>query len=184
VTGLHGIASPVRVEGEGLVLREWVEGDAEIMTALFDTPEMDRWTPLESPFDVDAALRYVRRAHQLRAERGSLQLAVTEDGSPPLGEVLAFPTEDPESVELAYAVGAAHSGRGLARRAVLALLPVIAAAGLPRAILLIDDENGSSRRVAERAGFVRTAAPIVERRRKGHVVRLVTWERPTGPELG
>lgn len=177
LTGLQAIASPVVVEGEGLVLREWDQGDASTMVPLFDTPEMDRRTPLESPFDLDAAARYVRRANELRDEHGSLQLAITEDGSPPLGEVLAFPTEDAGTVELAYAVGAAHNGRGLARRAVLALLPLITTAGLHRARLLIADDNAPSRRVAERTGFTRTSAPLVERRRKGHVLRLVPWER-------
>jgi RimJ/RimL family protein N-acetyltransferase len=175
--GLQRIASPVVVEGEGLVLREWDEPDAPFMVDLFDTAEIDRWTPLESPFDLDAAQRYVHRAHRMRDERGSLQLAITEDGSPPLGEVLAFPTEESGVVELAYAVGAAHQGRGLARRSVLALLPVIAAAGVARAILRVDDDNLPSRRVAEGAGFVRTAEPLVERRRKGYVLRLLTWER-------
>ncbi|UWE11392.1 hypothetical protein [Actinacidiphila bryophytorum] len=61
------------------------------MVALFDTAEMDRWTPLASPFDREAALAYVTRAQRRRRE-GTHQLAITEDGLEPLGELIAFPT--------------------------------------------------------------------------------------------
>jgi RimJ/RimL family protein N-acetyltransferase len=165
------------VKAEGLVLREWDERDAAVMVDLFDTDEMDRRTPLESPFDLAAADRYVRHARRCRTEVGSIQLAITEDGSVPLGEVLAFPGGRDGVAELAYAVGHAHQGRGLASRAVRALLPHIAAAGYASAILLIADDNTPSQRVAGAAGFVRTAVPYVERRRKGNVLRLATWER-------
>jgi RimJ/RimL family protein N-acetyltransferase len=165
------------VEYDGLVLREWVADDAPAMVELFDTAEMDRRTPLESPFTLDAAHRYVRRAHRLREEAGAVQLAITDDGTTPLGEVLAFPADVPGAVECAYAVGVTHRRRGLARRAVSALLPGIAAAGFGRAVLLIADDNPASRSVAESLGFVRTEAPLVERQRKGYVLRLVIWER-------
>jgi RimJ/RimL family protein N-acetyltransferase len=167
----------VIVEGEGLVLREWDENDAAVMVDLFDTEEMDRRTPLESPFDEAAANRYVRHARRSRAEIGSMQLAITEDGSVPLGEVLAFPSGRDGVAELAYAVGKAHQGHGLASRAVRIMLPHIAAAGYTKAVLLIADDNTPSQRVAEAVGFARTTLPYVERRRKGHVLRLATWER-------
>lgn len=165
------------VEAEGLVLREWDESDAPVMVDLFDTDEMDRRTPLESPFDLAAAGHYVRHARRCRAEGGSLQLAITEDGSVPLGEVLAFPSGRDGVAELAYAVGKPHQGRGLASRAVRILLPHVAEAGYAKAILLIADDNPPSQRVAEAVGFARTALPYVERRRKGYVLRLATWER-------
>lgn len=38
------------VTGEGLLLRPWREDDVSVMTELFDTDEMDRWTPLAHPF--------------------------------------------------------------------------------------------------------------------------------------
>lgn len=78
---------------------------------------------------------------------------------------------------MAYAVGKPYQGRGLARRAVLALLPQIAEAGYFKAILLIAGDNTPSQRVAEGLDFVRTKLPDVERRRKGYVLRLATWQR-------
>ncbi|MGW6308574.1 GNAT family N-acetyltransferase [Streptomyces niveus] len=52
---------------EGLQLREWTEADIPALSALFDEPEMARWTPLASPFDEAAARAYLTRAHERRA---------------------------------------------------------------------------------------------------------------------
>jgi len=41
---------PMRLEGEGLVLREWTEGDLDVMVQLFDDPIVAWRTPLPSPF--------------------------------------------------------------------------------------------------------------------------------------
>lgn len=79
------------VRGEGLVLRPWMLRDVPQMVELFDTTEMDRWTPLAYPFDEEAATAHVNNAHQ-GLSSGTLQLAVTESGGEPLGEVLLFGT--------------------------------------------------------------------------------------------
>ena len=123
------------------------------MVRLFDTDEMNRWTPLPSPFDITAAEQYVDTAHRLRAQGGTLQLAITEDGRTPLGEVLVFPGSDEDSVELAFAVGADHQGGGLARRAVQAVLALASNAGASRAELVIAVDNVRSQRVARATGF-------------------------------
>ncbi len=181
-------STPVEVQAVGLLLREWQPGDVEAMVGLFDTAEMDRRTPLAAPFDADAAARYVAAAHQARRQVGALQLAITRDGGAPLGEVLAFPVADGSAVELAYAVGAAHTGHGLARRAVAALLELARGAGVSHAELRITDDNQASQRVAAATGFTVTTEPYVERRRKGRVLRLATWRqslRPLGaPDRG
>lgn len=62
------------IHGHGLVPREWNEADVPAMVGLFDTDEMDRWTPLAHPFDAEVAVGYIRRAHEARAT-GTLQLA-------------------------------------------------------------------------------------------------------------
>ena len=125
------------VRGHGVVLREWTDADVPAMAVLFDEAEIDAWTPLESPFDEAAAARYLVRARTARAEGRALQLAVTEDGGAPLGEVLLFDPKD-GTAEMGYAIGAAHRGRGLARAAVLALLDhATAACGLTTFVLRI-----------------------------------------------
>lgn len=142
---------------------------------------MHRRTPVASPFTEQVAREYVAAAHRHHAEVGSLQLAITTAGDVAVGEVLAFPSADDGGddgvVELAYAVAASVSGQGLARRAVLAVLTTLAATDVVRAQLLITDDNFPSQRVAKEAGFVLTDRPVVERRRKGMVVHLATWDR-------
>lgn len=175
---------PVVVRAGELVLREWRPGDAEAMVALFDTDEMNRRTPLASPFDAAAAARYVEAAHRARRDAGALQLAITVEHGPALGEVLALPAPDGRTIELAYAVGAATRGRGLARRSVAAVLELARAAGVGTAELRIAEDNSPSQRVAVATGFTLTTEPYVERRRKGQVLQLATWRRVLGPDAG
>jgi RimJ/RimL family protein N-acetyltransferase len=176
---------PVLVHGDGVVLREWTDDDVPAMVALLDDPEIDQWTPIESPFDAGAAARYLARARARRSEGRALQLAVTTDGEAPLGEVLLF---DPsgDSAELGYAIGAAHRGRGLARASVLALVDHAAAGyGLQRFLLRIPPGNAASRAVARSAGFELTRDPLVARAAKGRRVELETWSlRPPARSAG
>lgn len=166
--------TPVR--GQGLLLREWAPWDVPVMVTMFNTAEMDRWTPLPSPFDESIAIAYVENAHNARAE-GSVQLAITEDGQHPLGEVLLFPTEEPDACEFAYAVGSENRGRNLAARAIRALLPVASARGFKLARLRIATDNLASQKVATGAGFTLTDDALVRRERKGYVLHMTTWVR-------
>lgn len=168
---------PVLVRAGSLILREWANEDVPALVELFDTPEMNRRTPLPSPFDVEAARDYVESAHDMRRRLGALQLAVTEDGIAALGEVIICPTDVAGRVELAYGVGAAHAGRGLARRAVAVALELARDGGAVAARLHIAIDNPASQRVAEVTGFDRLDEPLVERRRKGQVLHLAVWQR-------
>lgn len=165
------------VEAEGLVLRAWREDDVPTMVELFDTAEMDRWTPLPSPFDEAVARAYVERARAAPAD-GTWQLAITADGGAALGEVLLFPTEHDGMCELAYAVGAAHRGRSLGARAVRAVLELARQLGYEQARLRVAVDNVPSRRVAEASGFSLTPEPLARRERKGYVLDMATWKRP------
>ena len=168
---------PVAFEALELFFRAWRLEDTEVMVTLFDTDQMNRWTPLASPFTHEAALAYVGAAHDARAA-GTTQLAITltRDG-PPVGEVIVFPAVEPDEVELAYAVGAQHQGMGVGRRAVLAALEFAQSRGAQRAVLMIADGNGASAAVARAAGFTKSATPLLERQRKGFVLHLKTWTR-------
>ena len=163
---------------DGLCFREWRTSDAETMSRLFDTEEMNRWTPLPSPFDRATAQAYVVRAHQARHRDGTLQLAIclAPDG-PPVGEVIVFPADEPDTVELAYAVGAQHRGASIGARGVAAALDLARLAGARRAVLTIARDNAASQATGAAAGFVRTAAAPQRRERKGFVLQMETWER-------
>ena len=162
----------------GVHLREWRADDAEVMSHLFDTEQMNRWTPLPSPFDPEVAAAYIAAAHQARQRDGTLQLAIcAASAGPALGEVLAFPAEQADTLELAYAVGAEHQGLRLAARAVCALLELARLGRRSRALLTISVDNGPSRGTALAAGFARTTTPLRTRERKGFVLQMETWER-------
>ncbi|WP_114907578.1 GNAT family N-acetyltransferase [Ornithinimicrobium murale] len=166
--------TPVR--GQGLVLRDWTDADIPTMVTLFNTDEMDRWTPLPQPFDTDVATDYVRQAREAR-EGGTLALAITHDGGAPMGEVLLFPTETATGCEFAFAVGQEHRGQGLAARAVLALFPVAVSAGYQMSRLVIATGNTASQRSAVAAGFSLAPSPLQRRERKGYVLQMATWTR-------
>ena len=106
---------PVVLRGDGLILREWSEADLPRMPALFDDPATVRWTPVETPFDLSAAQRYLEKARATRADRRGLHLAITRDGEEPLGEVLLFRLDGDSILELGYSIGPAHRGAGETR---------------------------------------------------------------------
>ena len=171
----EGAAAPV-LTGAGLVLRPWRSADLPAMTELFDDPEVDRWTPLEHPFDRAAAARYLARAWAAGQDGDGLQLAITTDGETPLGEVLLFDRHG-DGAEIGYAVGAAHRGQGLAPRAVrLVVEHAVRTWGLRRFRLRIEPENAASRRVAAGLGFRLSGRPPELRDVKGRRIRLDQWE--------
>lgn len=161
--------------GEGVVLREWRPADVEHLPDLFDDPEVDRWTPLESPFGLDAARRYLDRAREGRQSGRSVQLAVTLDSERPLGEVLLFP-RSASSGEVGYVIGPAHRGQHLATRAVR-LLVAHASTQYATLQLRIGPGNAASEAVATACGFTRTARPLERLEQKGVLIDLATWER-------
>ncbi|MGQ4385635.1 GNAT family N-acetyltransferase [Streptomyces sp. SAS_270] len=173
----------LRLEGFGIRLREWSDDDVADLVALYDDSEIDRWTPVASPFDVEAARAYLAAAHDKRAQGQSVQLAITTDGVRPLGEVLLFlSASDPRDVELAYGVGAAHRGRGLASNAVRLLAGYAErTTGARRTLLRIEAGNAASEAVAGATGFVLTGDEPVIRISKGREVVLRTWSR--GPSV-
>ncbi|WP_042392510.1 GNAT family N-acetyltransferase [Streptacidiphilus carbonis] len=180
---------PFTLAGAGLFLREWTEEDVPVMVQLFDEPEVARWTPLSSPFDRDAAERYLGRARAAREAGTRIQFAITEDGTgaggAPRGEVLAMlKGDDGRDVELGYAIGAAHRGRGLAVRSVRLLTDFsYTVLGARRVVLRIEPDNDASSAVARRSGFAAADLPfeIIEEK-DGTRIELRVWEhrRPLG----
>ncbi|MEV1170944.1 GNAT family N-acetyltransferase [Nonomuraea sp. NPDC049784] len=171
---------PREVGGLGLWLREWTEEDLPVMVELFDNPEMDRWTPLRSPFDMAAATAYLAKAHQTKAESRGIHLAITVEDDQPRGEVLLRPTGNPGEGEIAYGIGPQYRRQGLAKRAVeLMTRHGFQDWGMTRILLRIEPANEGSQAVAASAGFQLTGdAPVVRERKEGPFT-LLTWERTT-----
>ncbi|MFE9682258.1 GNAT family N-acetyltransferase [Streptomyces sp. NPDC002701] len=173
------LAAPayLRLVGEGVHLREWSEDDVDALIAVYEDPESARWTPVASPFDTSAALVYLAEAREARAEGRRVQLAITTDGVLPRGEVLLFRSKaDERDVEIAYGVGAAHRGRGLASRAVRLLAAhAVRHTGARRVVLCIEEANAASAAVARAAGFTLTDDEPVLRTSRGREIALLTW---------
>ncbi|MEU1415407.1 GNAT family N-acetyltransferase [Streptomyces sp. NPDC049097] len=169
------------LEGLGLRLREWTDADVPDLVALYDDPEIDRWTPVASPFGVEEARSYLAAARRKRAERRSVQLAITTDGLRPRGEILFFRSgPDERELELAYGVGADHRGRGLASRAVrLVVEHAVHETGARSVVLRIEAGNAAGEAVARSAGFAPADDEPVVRMSQGRELVLRTW-RHTG----
>jgi hypothetical protein len=67
-----------------------------------------------------------------------------------MGKVQVFPGGTEEKVELAYGVGTDYQGRGLAHRAVVAMLTLATQSGARAAHLVIATDNVRSQWVARR----------------------------------
>jgi RimJ/RimL family protein N-acetyltransferase len=156
----------ITLRGLGLHLREWTDDDVPAMVALFDEPEVDRWTPLRHPFNHTPARAYLDSARARRAANLAIQLAITTDGRDALGEILLFRTgtngrdHSGDDAELAYAVGALHRRQGLTARAVRLITDyAYRDLDIRNVLLRIDPANAASVAVARRTGFELTNLP-------------------------
>ena len=169
---------PLTLTGDGIVLREWRSEDLDDLIEMLDEPDIARWTPMPSPFDVEAGIAYLKRAHQGRLNGQRIQLAITESGGRPLGEVLLFGVDAGlREAELGYLVGAHHRRRGLAS-ASLSVLSTYARSTLKltRLLLRIDPANVASTSVARRCGYRLTGEPPILQVGPHGPSSLDTWE--------
>ena len=168
--GTPGGSFPARISltGLGLHLRDWTDTDLLVMTALFDDPEVARWTPLASPFDLRAARAYLTRGRQARAGGRGIHLAITAGGQA-RGEILLYwAGEAGQDAELAYAIGACHRRQRLAVRAVRLMTGYARGTlAVNRVMLRIDPANHASIALAEAVGFSLTDGSSADGCRSG-----------------
>jgi len=157
-----------RLSTDDLLLEPLVAGHAEAMFPLLTESALYRWIDEAPPADVDR-LR-ARYAHLETRTSGDgrqhwLNWVVRRSGQPPLGYLQATVLED-GSAWVAYLLGSAHQGQGIATRATAAMLAHLEAAyGATRLLANVEAQNAPSIRLLQRLGF--RAADAEEAARHG-----------------
>jgi RimJ/RimL family protein N-acetyltransferase len=130
------------------------------------------------------AERWIARYVEGREDGTCEGFAIVDDGGAFLGLALA-PTvaRDPEwTAELGYCVVEAARGRGVATEALRRLTDWALAEGMQRVELVISPDNEGSKRVAERAGYVREGLLRSKYFKDGRREDQEVWSRlPTDP---
>jgi ribosomal-protein-alanine N-acetyltransferase len=150
------------LDADGLRLEPLVAADADAMFALLSDRDLYRYIDEAPPDDVDKLrARYARLESRASADGRQAWLnwiVRTQPGGAPLGFVQATVLGD-GSAWVAYLLGRAHQGRGVATRATATMLAHLEVDHRVRRLLAnVEAENGPSIRLLERLGF-RAATP-------------------------
>jgi ribosomal-protein-alanine N-acetyltransferase len=157
----------LRLEGDGVVLRDWRETDAQALESVCGEWNVSSFTSVPWDYSDDAALAWLARQREKRAAGTVLALAIVESGSElPVGNVnLGDFDEDGRSAAIGYWLLPEARGRGLAVTASRLVIDWgFDALDLARVEFAILPENVASQRVAERVG----AEPEGVRERSHH----------------
>ena len=161
---------PLPIETERLLVRSFVpHTDSESMIAVYCDPEVMRYIPggALSAESVRATLEEYAQAHE---ERGFSSWALIERASGRLigdtGFHIFAPTGE---IELGYTLARAAWGQGYATEAAKACLAAgLEHLGVTRIIAVVDIDNETSQRVAERIGMARVET--IEAHGRPHVL--------------
>jgi len=163
----------------GLSLRPLAEEHLDDVSALFDDPDVLRFTRLPVPPPPGYAREWLDRYEMGRAEGTREAFAVVDDDGAFLGLALAVDIDrEGREVELGYIVAPAARGRGVAT-ALLGELTrwTFDEVDALRITLIIDVENAPSARVAERCGYVREGVMRSTHLKNGIRIDAGLWSR-------
>ena len=142
---------------ERLLLRRLLPGDLDALYALYRDPEMRRFYPegILTYAETKEELEWFLNGHPHHPELGLWATILKETGEF-IGRcgLLPWTIDNEEEVEVAYMIDKAHWGKGLGSEAAQGILEYgFGTLGLSRLICLIDKDNRSSIRVAEKIGM-------------------------------
>jgi RimJ/RimL family protein N-acetyltransferase len=142
--------------GSKVLLRPWTPADAEDVFAACQDAEIQRWTPIPSPYALADAVVYVTEVAPAVWEHGGAVFAVLERATGGLaGSIGAHGMSDGVAA-VGYWTAAAARGRGLTSDALRTVTGwFLRDGGAARVELLVEPANVRSVRVAEAAGFTR-----------------------------
>ncbi|RLP74964.1 N-acetyltransferase [Mycetocola tolaasinivorans] len=161
------VDAPTLAVRGGFVLRPWQPDDVDAVFEICQDPEIQRWTPAPTPYTRADAQRVVDRGLTSWAAGVGGFFALADAQTDELAAWFGFVAlqEEPASAELGYWLAAPFRGRGLATRALNALVDYsFDVVGLDSVYLRIDAANAASAGVAIRAGFELTASSVTDDR--------------------
>jgi RimJ/RimL family protein N-acetyltransferase len=156
-----------------IALRAWTPADVPAIVEACQDPEIPRWTLVPSPYGEAEARGFLRRVAGGRDEGVRATFAVVDAaghgallGAAGLNAI----DWDQRAADVGYWVAAPARGHGVATRAVELLVEwAFGTLGLERVELRTNEGNAASQTVAARAGFSRTAGPLVRRPECDHM---------------
>ncbi|GAA2608917.1 GNAT family N-acetyltransferase [Paractinoplanes durhamensis] len=151
---LSGGPQPVLPAADGLVLRPWVDGDADVFLGAYRDPAIQRWHT-RRPRTVTEVLGWFEQYRLDWARERGGHWAITRDGGPVLGRIAMRGFDFDDGISgCAYWVLPDARGAGVATTALVALSEWgLGAAGFFRLHLAHSTRNDASCRVATKAGF-------------------------------
>ena len=145
---------PVTLDGDGLRLRPWTDGDAGVALAGLSDPASTRWSPHPPLPDLAAARGWIAGRSERWADGRAASWAVEEDGVVVGAMSLREINRIDQWATAAYWTLPAARGRAVAPRALtLASTYAVDGLGLHRVQLQHALANTASCRVAAKAGF-------------------------------
>lgn len=167
--------------GAGVVLRAPDPIDAGGLTEaiLASLDELRPWMPWAAePMTVDQQAVRLAVVAEGFAVGGDAGYTITVDGEVAGVVGVHDRVGDPRAREIGYWLRTSFHGRGVMTRSVVAVLDVLAGAGIERAVIRCDERNERSAAVARRAGFTHVdTIDDPERENPGSSMRTMIWER-------
>lgn len=141
---------------ERLVVRHWRPGDEAAVLAIYNDPEVARWTSTPRPLQsLDEAVARVATWAETRDDvRGfGLWAIVPHGASTPVGILLLRSLDGSDEVEIGWTLHPAVHGLGYATEAARGALQRARAHGHRRVLAIMWPDNEPSKRVCSRLGM-------------------------------
>ncbi|HEX2143541.1 MAG TPA: GNAT family N-acetyltransferase [Glycomyces sp.] len=157
----------MRLQTERLTLREFADGDAEVLGQMNTEPEVMRYIGNGLPRDPEQAFELVEKFKAAWAERGygTFAVEIRESGEFAGFAAMAPPTFLPEImpvIEVGWRLRRDLWGKGYATEAAREVIRfAFEEVGLDRVVSCIHSENAASIRVAEKLGMALERETVV-----------------------
>ena len=168
----------LRLEGDGVVLRNWRDSDAPALAPVCGEWDVCAFTSVPWKYSEREALAWIERQHQKRVAGSVLALAIQgRDDERALGNVnLAGLDDGGREAAIGYWLVPEARGRGLATAAASLLIDWgLRTLDLERIEFAILPENLASQRVAERVGATREGIREESHRAEGRWWDMTIW---------